>query len=103
MYAMDPGGVRGVGGRLGQVGQRVRGVADPVTHLRAPTAAVGVHDAVTAFVEVWGDALLALATELRILDELCACSSGGVLGEDEAARTAYVHPADAARRASLAG
>ncbi len=100
---MDPGGVRSVGGRLGEIGQRVRGVADPVTHLRAPFASVGVHDAATAFVEVWGDALLAVATELRILDELCVCSSGGVVGEDETARTAYARPVDAARRAALAG
>lgn len=103
MFAMDPGSVRVSGGRIGEVGRLARGAADTASHLEAPRARVSVHDAATAFIEVWADALLALATELRILDELCACSAFEVRRDDEAARSSYAAPLGARTRAAVAG
>lgn len=103
MVAMDPDRVRGTGSRIGEVGQIARGAADTVLHLDVPHARVTVDKAATAFLRVWGDALLALATELRLLDELCSRSASGVVRDDEAARFAFAAPASARARAAVAG
>ncbi|WP_295698438.1 hypothetical protein [Lapillicoccus sp.] len=100
---MDPDRVRGVGGRIGEVGQLARSAADTLSHLEVPHARVTVDQAAAAFLRVWGDALLALATELRVLDELCSCSAAGVVRDDEAARFSYAAPASARTRTAVAG
>jgi len=68
-----------------------------------PHARVSVDDAATAFLRVWSDALLALATELRLLDELCSWSAAGVVRDDAAARSAYAARTSNAARAAVAG
>ena len=103
MLAMYPDRVRGTGGRIGEIGRVARGAADTVSHLDVPHALVTVDKAATAFLRVWGDALLALATELRLLDELCSSSASGVVRDDEAARLSFATPASARTRAAVAG
>lgn len=103
MSAMDPDRVRATGGRIGEVGRIARGAADTVSHLEAPHALVSVHDAATTFLRVWGDALLALATELRLLDERCSSSAALMVRDDETARASYAAPANARTRAAVAG
>ena len=101
MVAMEPDQVRRVGRRIGDLA-RITGVAaETVAHLEPPHARVSVDEATTAFLRVWGDALLALATELRLLDELCARSATGVVRDDETARSLYA--ARASARAAVAG